>query len=234
MRIKHIKEPAEANDVFIGRPSKWGNPFVIGKDGDREEVIALYRKYLWESKDLLACLPELIDKNLVCYCSPDPCHGEVLARAVKWWISTHLKEVIMNIWYADNENAWLSNLAYRPFFYGRQYYTTVEQAYQSWKSGKFDSFTYSRNWSAGRKIQGNKGTKTDNNWNIELMSNLMYMSFQANPDKALKLIQLVESGVNFTHVQDKGIWREMFPMLLTYTAERLLEDKLANKLASNG
>ena len=139
----------------------------------------------------------------------------------------------MNIWYADNENAWLSNLAYRPFFYGRQYYTTVEQAYQSWKSGMFGSFTYSRNWSAGRKIQGNKGTKTDNNWNIELMSNLMYMSFQANPDKALKLIQLVVSGVTFTHVQDKGIWREMFPMLLTYTAERLLEDKLANKLASN-
>ena len=65
MRIKHIKEPAEANDVFIGRPSKWGNPFIIGKDGDREEVIALYRKYLWESKDLLASLPELIDKNFV-------------------------------------------------------------------------------------------------------------------------------------------------------------------------
>ena len=47
MRIKHIKEPAEANDVFIGRPSKWRNPFVIGKDGDREEVIASIASF-WE------------------------------------------------------------------------------------------------------------------------------------------------------------------------------------------
>jgi len=29
-------------DVYIGRPSKWGNPFVIGKDGTRKEVVAQY------------------------------------------------------------------------------------------------------------------------------------------------------------------------------------------------
>jgi hypothetical protein len=32
--------------VYIGRPSKWGNPFVIGKDGTRDDVVAKYRAYL--------------------------------------------------------------------------------------------------------------------------------------------------------------------------------------------
>lgn len=31
-------EPAPESSVFIGRPSKWANPFVIGKDGDRNTV----------------------------------------------------------------------------------------------------------------------------------------------------------------------------------------------------
>jgi len=131
--------------------------------------------------------------------------------------------MIMNIWYTTDENAWLSNLAYRPFFYGRQYYTSVEQAYQSWKSGKFDRYTYSRNWSAGRKIQGNKGTKTDNDWNLVLMGRFIYLSFEANPEQAEKLVDLVRKGVTFTHVQDKGIWRRMFPVVLTAVGKFLME-----------
>lgn len=64
--------------IYIGRPSKWGNPFQIGRDGDREEVIEKYRRYLLHSPGLLYQLTELKDKNLVCWCAPLPCHGDVL------------------------------------------------------------------------------------------------------------------------------------------------------------
>lgn len=66
--------------VFIGRPSKWGNPFYIGADGTREQVIEKYRKWLMAQHDLLADLHELKGKRLACYCAPLPCHGDVLAE----------------------------------------------------------------------------------------------------------------------------------------------------------
>lgn len=79
-RVVHRREP---HDVYIGRPSKWGNPFKIGRDGDRGEVIARYERYVRDRRpDLLAALPELHGKRLGCYCAPDPCHGDVLARLV--------------------------------------------------------------------------------------------------------------------------------------------------------
>lgn len=65
-------------DIFIGRGSKWGNPFIIGRDGTREEVIEKYRIYLMSNKDLLNDLHELRGKALGCYCKPLPCHGDVL------------------------------------------------------------------------------------------------------------------------------------------------------------
>jgi hypothetical protein len=64
--------------VYIGRPSKWGNPFVIGKDGTRSEVIARYRAYLLGNAELMAALSELRGKDLVCWCTPCACHGDVL------------------------------------------------------------------------------------------------------------------------------------------------------------
>ena len=65
-------------DVYIGRPGKWGNPFTIGRDGTREEVIAKYRAWIVTQPALLAALPELEGKILGCWCSPLPCHGKVL------------------------------------------------------------------------------------------------------------------------------------------------------------
>jgi len=67
-------------DVYIGRPSKWGNPFVIGRDGTREEVIEQYRTWIQEQPDLIASIPELRGKRLGCFCSPLPCHGDILAK----------------------------------------------------------------------------------------------------------------------------------------------------------
>lgn len=67
-------------DVYIGRPSKWSNPFVIGKDGTRVEVIEKYRNYLLNNKEMMNDLKELKGKTLGCWCSPQPCHGDILAE----------------------------------------------------------------------------------------------------------------------------------------------------------
>lgn len=71
----------EGYDVRIDRRSKWGNPFRIGPDGTRAEVIEKYEAWLQTQPDLLAALPELQGKRLGCWCAPEPCHGDVLARA---------------------------------------------------------------------------------------------------------------------------------------------------------
>lgn len=66
-------------DVYIGRPSIWGNPFEIGKDGGRQQVIDRYRTWIAAQPHLLARLGELRGKTLGCWCAPSACHGDVLA-----------------------------------------------------------------------------------------------------------------------------------------------------------
>ena len=69
----------EDYDIYIGRPSKWGNPFKIPRDGTREECIQKYAEWIESQPHLLAQLKELKGKRLGCYCAPRPCHGDVLA-----------------------------------------------------------------------------------------------------------------------------------------------------------
>ena len=82
----HGNIPADA--IYIGRGSKWGNPFVIGKDGTREEVIQQYRSLLWAGIEngsvTLTELMALHNKDLVCFCAPKACHGDVLVKASNW------------------------------------------------------------------------------------------------------------------------------------------------------
>ena len=75
-------------DVYVGRPSKWGNPFVIGRDGEREQVIEKYRQWLLGQPALLAALPELKGKTLACWCAPKACHGDVLAELANAAVNT--------------------------------------------------------------------------------------------------------------------------------------------------
>ena len=70
----------EPHHVYIGRGSKWGNPFRIGRDASRSQVIAKYELYLRECPWLLADLHELEGLVLGCWCAPHPCHGDVLLR----------------------------------------------------------------------------------------------------------------------------------------------------------
>lgn len=76
-RVVHCKR--ESYDVYIGRPSKWGNPFKLGPGESRADAIAKYRKWLWGQPELIAAARrELRGKVLGCWCAPKACHGDVL------------------------------------------------------------------------------------------------------------------------------------------------------------
>ena len=80
------KYPKDA--IYIGRPSKWGNPFEIGKHGTREEVVEKYKKYaemrFHEPDDIFReHLKALKNKDLLCWCAPEACHGDILLDLIK-------------------------------------------------------------------------------------------------------------------------------------------------------
>ena len=86
INMKHARGLAGAGR--IDRRTVGGNPFRIGKHGDRGAVIALYRRELWRGiragEIALADLAARSGETLACWCAPEPCHGDVLARAVDW------------------------------------------------------------------------------------------------------------------------------------------------------
>ena len=65
--------------VYIGRGSDWGNPFIIGRDGTRDEVCDRYIKMNDTPKFKERIRAELKGKVLKCYCKPLRCHGDWLA-----------------------------------------------------------------------------------------------------------------------------------------------------------
>ncbi len=77
-RVVNVKR--EPCDIYIGRGGRWGNRFVIGKDGTRAEVIDKYRAWIMTQPELLKLLPSLRGKRLGCWCAPKPCHGDILAE----------------------------------------------------------------------------------------------------------------------------------------------------------
>jgi hypothetical protein len=80
-RIVNLRK--EPYTVYIGRGSIWGNPFKIGRDGTREEVVEQYREYILNNPKLLANLYKLKDKVLGCFCAPLLCHGNVLVELIE-------------------------------------------------------------------------------------------------------------------------------------------------------
>ena len=82
--LNYHRDRLPAGAVYIGRKwrhlpaSRWGNPFIEGRHGTRAEVIAKYRVWICNQPGLIAALPELRGRNLVCFCAPSPCHGDVL------------------------------------------------------------------------------------------------------------------------------------------------------------
>lgn len=91
-RTKGWKMPE--NTVYVGRPTKWGNPFIVGKPGgvysalvkDQRHAWQLYRSVAVDKPELVAAAQtELKGKNLACFCplpsqpyADDCCHAAVL------------------------------------------------------------------------------------------------------------------------------------------------------------
>jgi hypothetical protein len=74
----HVVGGIPEGAVYIGRGSKWGNPFRIGKDGTRDEVIFKYKLWFRRQTELIEALDDLRDRDLVCFCAPEACHGDFL------------------------------------------------------------------------------------------------------------------------------------------------------------
>jgi hypothetical protein len=92
MKCVHVKK--EPFDIYIGRPTKWGNPFTHKgealakyKVDTREEAIEMYKWWVVRQPELMKTLHELEGKTLGCWCKPKACHGEVLIKLIE-----HFKE----------------------------------------------------------------------------------------------------------------------------------------------
>ncbi|CAK0743088.1 DUF4326 domain-containing protein [Azospirillaceae bacterium] len=87
-------------DVYCGRsrdpskPSKWGNQFIIGRDGNRSEVI--YKHKWLQLPKLVRDIGELKGKVLGCYCAPLACHCDIYAELSndKEALKQYLRELI--------------------------------------------------------------------------------------------------------------------------------------------
>ncbi|MBS7469559.1 DUF4326 domain-containing protein [Pseudomonas syringae] len=79
------KDNGDSYDIYIGRGTLWGNPYQMGKEGTRDEVIA---KFAYDFEKRFLKLPEKFDENieklrgktLGCHCKPAACHGDVIAN----------------------------------------------------------------------------------------------------------------------------------------------------------
>lgn len=85
MKVVNVRE--ESFDIFIGRPSKWGNPFSHKeksnskwKTSNRKESIQKHKEWILSQPDLLNDLHEIRGKTLGCWCKPKSCHGDFLVE----------------------------------------------------------------------------------------------------------------------------------------------------------
>lgn len=97
-KVVNVKK--EPYDVSIMRPSIYGNPYVIGRDGTREEVIEKFKKYFYNriqhDTAYLIAVVKLRDQRIGCCCEPDPCHGDVYVEFLDKPCEDEYLEGIMN------------------------------------------------------------------------------------------------------------------------------------------
>jgi len=88
---RNISRKLAANDIYIGRGSRFGNPFPMRRENEREEVISKYRDYFYSNSSLMEFTIRRFkslkkrgfeEVNLVCFCAPKRCHGEILKEFI--------------------------------------------------------------------------------------------------------------------------------------------------------
>jgi ribA/ribD-fused uncharacterized protein len=152
----------ESYDIYIGRPSIWGNPFVMNREDERDYVVTKYMLWLNTQPDLLETLPKLKGKKLGCYCAPKACHGDILTKlSESKWIQN-----------------WFSNML--PFDTPLEHegiiYKTVENFYQAMKlSDKKCQIDISQMppFHAKQRIRDKKDFPWKKNWNDKLALEVM-------------------------------------------------------------
>ena len=77
--LNQYKDIIPPDAVYIGRGSKWGNPYRIGMEGNRDQVCEMYEVFANETF-LQSDFEELRGKDLICFCSPKRCHGDYLIQ----------------------------------------------------------------------------------------------------------------------------------------------------------
>lgn len=100
MAVLNARTSGFSNGIYIGRPMKGipgsvlGNPFKMGPDGSRVEVIQKYRQWLWnhiqnENQLIINELLRIHDSksDVICWCAPLPCHGDVVLKAADYLAS---------------------------------------------------------------------------------------------------------------------------------------------------
>lgn len=80
----------ESYDVYIGRGSLLGNPFRIGIDGNRIQVIQKYQEYFYHTLLPIhkSYIHSLRGKTLGCYCKPQLCHGDIIKDYLDFGVDT--------------------------------------------------------------------------------------------------------------------------------------------------
>ena len=77
-----VNKNKEKYDVYVGRPSIFGNPYILKDESERDLVIARYKKYFYNrletDSEFKEKILELKNKTLGCFCSPRKCHGDVI------------------------------------------------------------------------------------------------------------------------------------------------------------
>ena len=108
-KVKHIRPEYtdlqdwmnDENNIYIGRrgvvfinknrfpekSSNFANPYKIGKDGTREEVLEKYKEYIIDKinndHELMRELNSMKGKTLGCWCFPERCHGNILLELIE-------------------------------------------------------------------------------------------------------------------------------------------------------
>lgn len=91
METKVVNVHKEPYDVCIMRPSIYQNKYVIGVDGDRDEVLRkfkiYFRKRIATDMEYFQAVLKLLGKKIGCCCVPEPCHGDVYVQFLKEYIA---------------------------------------------------------------------------------------------------------------------------------------------------
>ena len=90
--VNKYKHTATSNDIYVGRGSPFGNPYTL-KEYTRDEAVDKYKLFINDKKQHNAHfrheLQKLADKakqgdvNLVCFCKPQRCHGDILKELLE-------------------------------------------------------------------------------------------------------------------------------------------------------